>query len=408
MSGEIGAYHSEKRNVAVHVVFVPTIFWTYMFFMSRIFPSPLLLEPYTMNHIGMALPFRLDLSGGSIVSILYAAYYFALDAQTATLYLPLLVLMGGTSAGLAAFKPEVLYPMLILHVASWVAQIVSHKIFEGKAPALLDNLVGALVLAPFFTFFEVLFLAFDYRPELKKQIENESGNTTPIYHPSEIGQARAEDITPLTTLELRVRLLEYLISGSSSSPGNQRVLNGSNGRTGPGLMRKVMDVQDALDRAVDGTSSLERFVDGYEQNANLLSPPFSLDRLSNLNASPADSKVLSIDTKISLLMESEDDFKSVSRGLEEVEALDRKGVVDAGDLSSHHALLPRLSELVPRQEESSESISLLENRLIDLLGRYDDYVSNVSDAFLELNRLLGTAEAKVGILERSRSSKGES
>lgn len=31
------------------------------------------------------------------------------------------------------------------------------------------------MLAPFFTFFEVLFLAFNYRPELKKQIDNEAG-----------------------------------------------------------------------------------------------------------------------------------------------------------------------------------------------------------------------------------------
>lgn len=41
--------------------------------------------------------------------------------------------------------------------------------FEGRAPALLDNLLQAAVLAPFFVFIEVLF-KFGYRPELQKRV----------------------------------------------------------------------------------------------------------------------------------------------------------------------------------------------------------------------------------------------
>lgn len=53
---------------------------------------------------------------------------------------------------------------------SWIAQFIGHGKFEGRAPALLDNLVQALFLAPFFVWFEILFY-FGYRPELKSRLD---------------------------------------------------------------------------------------------------------------------------------------------------------------------------------------------------------------------------------------------
>lgn len=53
-----------------------------------------------------------------------------------------------------------------IHVVSWLAQFVGHGVFEGRAPALLDNLVQAFLLAPLFVWMEVLFYL-GYRPELK-------------------------------------------------------------------------------------------------------------------------------------------------------------------------------------------------------------------------------------------------
>lgn len=49
-------------------------------------------------------------------------------------------------------------------------QFIGHGAFEKRAPALLDNLVQALLLAPFFVFMELLFI-FGYRPELQKRID---------------------------------------------------------------------------------------------------------------------------------------------------------------------------------------------------------------------------------------------
>lgn len=62
------------------------------------------------------------------------------------------------------------YIALGVHVFSWLAQFVGHGVFEGRAPALLDNLVQALFLAPFFVWMEILFM-FGYRPELKARID---------------------------------------------------------------------------------------------------------------------------------------------------------------------------------------------------------------------------------------------
>jgi 2-hydroxy fatty acid dioxygenase len=55
-------------------------------------------------------------------------------------------------------------------VLSWIAQFLGHGVFEGRSPALLDNLVQALVLAPFFVWMEVLFML-GYRPELKARVD---------------------------------------------------------------------------------------------------------------------------------------------------------------------------------------------------------------------------------------------
>jgi 2-hydroxy fatty acid dioxygenase len=59
---------------------------------------------------------------------------------------------------------------IAVHVVSWIAQFIGHGKFEGRAPALLDNLVQAFFLAPFFVWFEILFY-FGYRPELKSRLD---------------------------------------------------------------------------------------------------------------------------------------------------------------------------------------------------------------------------------------------
>ena len=61
-----------------------------------------------------------------------------------------------------------------MFVLSWLLQFYGHGVHEGRAPALLDNLLGAVVLAPLFVFIEVLF-CFGYRPELQRWLKKETG-----------------------------------------------------------------------------------------------------------------------------------------------------------------------------------------------------------------------------------------
>lgn len=89
------------------------------------------------------------------------------------------LLLGGTAYAkylTSSYGMAANYWAIGVHVFCWIAQFVGHGAFEGRAPALLDNLAQALFLAPFFVWMEILF-SFGYRPELKgrlnKAIEKE-------------------------------------------------------------------------------------------------------------------------------------------------------------------------------------------------------------------------------------------
>jgi 2-hydroxy fatty acid dioxygenase len=62
------------------------------------------------------------------------------------------------------------YYAFAAHIGSWIAQFVGHGKFEGRKPALLDNLFQAFFLAPLFVWLEVFFML-GYRPDLQQRIE---------------------------------------------------------------------------------------------------------------------------------------------------------------------------------------------------------------------------------------------
>lgn len=53
---------------------------------------------------------------------------------------------------------------------SWILQFIGHGKYEGRKPALLDNLVQALFLAPLFVWYEILFKLGFYK-QLKRDVE---------------------------------------------------------------------------------------------------------------------------------------------------------------------------------------------------------------------------------------------
>lgn len=108
---------------------------------------------------------------GTIACITYATLYILMEPVAGSMLAPLLV--GGTAYAnhlTSTFGMKANYIAIGVHIVSWLAQFVGHGVYEGRAPALLDNLVQAFFLAPFFVWLEVLFML-GYRPELKSRLD---------------------------------------------------------------------------------------------------------------------------------------------------------------------------------------------------------------------------------------------
>lgn len=160
------SYHFNHVNVAIHLGCIPLILLSTIAFLS----------PYEVTNY---LPY---VNAGSLVAWTYGIYYALLEWQlgipalgflASAAYLFKYALLNLNDSTFINANEFVRYAIMV-HVASWLAQFYGHGVHEKRAPALLDNLLQALVLAPFFVVFEIAF-ALGYRPELKKQMDNEAG-----------------------------------------------------------------------------------------------------------------------------------------------------------------------------------------------------------------------------------------
>ena len=114
---------------------------------------------------------NLPANAGTIAASMYSILYILMEPVAGGLVAPLI--LGGTAYAnylTSTFGAAANYWAVGLHMISWIAQFIGHGKFEGRAPALLDNLVQALFLAPFFVWFEILFYC-GYRPELKNRVD---------------------------------------------------------------------------------------------------------------------------------------------------------------------------------------------------------------------------------------------
>ncbi|OZJ02552.1 hypothetical protein BZG36_04502 [Bifiguratus adelaidae] len=148
-----GAHHHNKVNVFIHIVCIPLILWTSLVFSATTGPlvktSLSLVEP-NLAFFGM---------------VVYAAYYLALDPVAGLIATPILFYCVRTATNFLHTQHHAVTIALAIHVFSWIAQFVGHGVYEKRKPKLLDNLVQALILAPYFVLFEILFFL-GYRPKL--------------------------------------------------------------------------------------------------------------------------------------------------------------------------------------------------------------------------------------------------
>lgn len=113
----------------------------------------------------------LPLNLGTVVCIIYSTVYILLEPVAGGIITPLLFAATAYVNYLTStYGPTVSYWAAGIHVVSWLAQFVGHGKFEGRAPALLDNMIQAFLLAPLFVWMEFLF-SLGYRPELKARLD---------------------------------------------------------------------------------------------------------------------------------------------------------------------------------------------------------------------------------------------
>jgi uncharacterized membrane protein YGL010W len=147
------AYHQDARNKATHFVGVPLIVFSIMIALGWL---------------------RADLGGFAVsaalvVTAIVLLYYLVLDIPLGIAMGAVfgLMLWGAGPLSQASFAASLGW-FLALFVVGWALQLWGH-VFEGRKPALVDNLFQIFV-APIFLAAEVFF-ALGYKPRLHEAVQ---------------------------------------------------------------------------------------------------------------------------------------------------------------------------------------------------------------------------------------------
>jgi len=167
-----GAYHTNPTNVWIHITCVPLIVWSAYVLTAHLPKSEVI--PSIHADFGPYLAF--DLNYAAIWAIATELYYFVLTPAVTLTHIPLAAFTLLTATAFAS-KPGSVGIAAVVHVSCWLAQFYGHGVHEGRAPALLDNLLGALVLAPLFVYYEVWFML-GFLKQTKKDLHNDVGKLT--------------------------------------------------------------------------------------------------------------------------------------------------------------------------------------------------------------------------------------
>ncbi|XP_042015447.1 2-hydroxy-palmitic acid dioxygenase mpo1-like [Salvia splendens] len=155
-----GAYHNNPINIALHMVFVWPILFTALLLLNF---TPPLFSQSPIHLFGQSF---LVLNYGFLCTVIYALYYVSLDKKAGSLAAFMCFLCWAGSSALAHLLGFSLgwKVVLVSQLVCWTGQFIGHGVFEKRAPALLDNLAQAFLMAPFFVLLEALQYAFDYEP----------------------------------------------------------------------------------------------------------------------------------------------------------------------------------------------------------------------------------------------------
>merc|ERR1711953_497428 len=147
---EYGSYHHNVVNKWIHIMCVPMIL-------------------ICANGHGEFAKFN-EWNLVLIVNTCAVLFYMSMDLTSG--FVCALWMYGGHFLGmrdLIAGNENAHAIIAAVHSFSWIAQFVGHGVFEGRKPALMDNLLQVFS-APLFVTLEVLFML-GYAPELEKKCE---------------------------------------------------------------------------------------------------------------------------------------------------------------------------------------------------------------------------------------------
>ncbi|KAJ9677448.1 hypothetical protein PVL29_022438 [Vitis rotundifolia] len=158
-----GAYHSNPINIFLHMLFVWPLFFTalVLFYFT---PSFFILPQIGFLPSGFSHTFLLNF--GFLFTLIYSLFYVLLDKKAGCLAALLCFSCWVGSSFLACYLGFSLAWKVVLasQLFCWTGQFIGHGVFEKRAPALLDNLAQAFIMAPFFVLLEALQTTFGYEP----------------------------------------------------------------------------------------------------------------------------------------------------------------------------------------------------------------------------------------------------
>ena len=162
---DYGRYHNNATNIAIHIIFVPLIFATLL---------------YMLRYLSKEY-FASEFNYGTLIPILLVPLYvyvdFMLGLFTGIQYLLLDYFINKVTFNIDGISDIKI--MIIIHIFSWIIQFIGHGAFEGRKPALMDNLLLTLN-APIFVNIEIAYFLFRYKAdeldETKKYIVEDIKN----------------------------------------------------------------------------------------------------------------------------------------------------------------------------------------------------------------------------------------
>ncbi|KAJ4974900.1 hypothetical protein NE237_008074 [Protea cynaroides] len=158
-----GAYHSNPINIFLHMLFVWPILFSSLLLMYFT-PSLFNLPQFGFSPLGFNV--NLVLNIGFFLTVLSSSFYIAFDKKAGILAAFLCFFCWVSSSYLAVQLGFSLAWKVVLatQLFCWAGQFIGHGFFEKRAPALLDNLFQAFLMAPFFVLLEALQMFCGYEP----------------------------------------------------------------------------------------------------------------------------------------------------------------------------------------------------------------------------------------------------